>query len=100
MMFISIKRFYLIQNSTKINEKNLIKAIIACILLGLFWSTMPLLGWSYYSLEDGFTGCCVEYKKRSFKVVSYNVSMFIFVFIIPFSIIVLTNLKSVLAVSI
>ena len=100
MTFISIERFYLIRGSLKINSKIIIKSVIICCLIGLFWSTMPLIGWSYYTFEDGMIGCCVEYKKRTFNVVSYNIAMFVFVFIIPFGIIVFTNFKSVLSVKI
>ena len=103
MAAISYERYYIIQkpmNAKNLNIKLMIKAIVFCAFISLFWSSMPLFGWSYYSLEEGKTGCCVEYKEKSFNVISYNVSMFVFVFIIPFSFIIASNIKLYLNVNI
>lgn len=85
-------------NVKKLSEKFITLLIFLCILLGLFWSLMPLIGWSHYSLEDNYVGCAVEWKERTPSVISYNICIFIFVFIIPFSIIIFTNIKSILIV--
>ena len=96
MAAISFERYYSIQNSLKkINKKTMIKVILLCFFVSIFWSLAPLLGWSTYSLEDSLTGCCVEYKSRSINVVSYNIAMFIFVFCIPFGFIFISNVKLV-----
>ena len=58
----------------------------------------PILGWSYYSLESGLVSCSVEYNEKSLNVISYNIGMFIFVFILPFGITTYTNIKSFLIV--
>ena len=102
MTLISVERYYILKfptNVKNLNKKNVTLAILVSILLGLFWSAMPLLGWSHYSLEDSLTSCSVEWKEKSFNVMSYNVSIFIFVFIIPFGFIIFSNLKSILIVS-
>ncbi len=67
--------------------------IVICLLFSLFWSMAPFLGWSHYSFEASLTGCCVEYKSRNINVISYNIAMFIFVFIIPFGFILESNIK-------
>lgn len=74
------------------------KLIVICLFLSIFWSTVPIFGWSYYSLEDGLVSCSVEYNEKSLNVISYNISMFIFVFIIPLGIIIATNVGSLLCV--
>ena len=66
--------------------------------MSLFWSAVPIFGWSYYSLEDGIVSCSVEYNEKSLNVISYNIGMFIFVFILPFGITIYTNIKSILIV--
>ncbi len=73
--------------------------IAICILLGVFWASLPLFGWSHYSLESGLTSCSVEWAERSFNVYSYNVTIFIFVFVIPVFIIVFCNLCMLAIVS-
>lgn len=101
MTLISIQRFYILKsalNVKKISEKVLLFVIFVCILIGLFWSLMPLFGWSHYSLEDSYVGCAVEWKERSYNVISYNICIFLFVFIVPFGIIIVTNIKSILIV--
>lgn len=99
MAFVSIERYYLINNCSKINQNNLIKIIILCVLFGLFWSGAPLVGWSHYSIEDNLVSCSIEWKEKSLNVRSYNFSILIFVFVIPFSLIISYNLKSILLVN-
>jgi len=82
------------------NKKKSYVAILMCVLLGLFWSSMPILGWSHYSLEDSLTSCAVEWKEHSLNVTSYNVAIFVFVFIIPFGVILMANFKMILIVCI
>lgn len=64
------------------------------IMLGLLWSVFPLIGWSRYSTE-GIPHCSIEFNDRSFNVVSYNVTVFIFVFLLPFGVIFITSYKIV-----
>ncbi len=83
--------------------KIILLGVIACVLLGLFWSIMPLIGWSYYSLEENLTTCSVEWKNRSFNVLSYNICMFVFVFFLPLGLIIFTSyqlLKTVITIEI
>ena len=68
-------------------------SIGACFLLALIWPVLPLFGWSHYTLEGGHTSCAVEWAERSFNVVSYNVTIWICVFLIPLIIITFTNLR-------
>ena len=86
------------ENEKSISNKIIIKSVIISLALSLFWSGAPILGWSYYSLESGLVSCSVEYNEKSLNVISYNIGIFIFVFILPFGITTYTNIKSFLIV--
>ena len=88
------------RNIINIKNKTINKVIVLSVIISLFWSVMPLIGWSKYTLEDGQTGCSLEWKEKTSNVISYNVCMFIFVFLLPFSLILISNFKSFLIVSI
>lgn len=101
MSFISVIRFTILKNPLEEKQITLNKSFKFCIistLMSLFWAGAPALGWSFYSLEDSFVSCSVEYNEKSFSVISYNIGMFVFIFIIPFSIILYTSFKSLFIV--
>lgn len=81
-----------------INTKTVLIVVLICVLGGVFWAILPLFGWSYYSLEGSLTSCSVEWYERSFNVISYNVTIFVFMFFIPLLLIFGSNLKLVLIV--
>jgi hypothetical protein len=60
---------------------------------------MPLIGWSEYSLEGAMISCSIEWNKQTPSVLSYNISISIFVYFIPLFILVYTNLKIISAVN-
>ena len=72
--------------------------IIISVGIGLFWSVVPMFGWSYYSLESSLTTCSVEWEDRSLNVVSYNVSIFAVVYLIPLIVIIITGIFLILKV--
>lgn len=101
MAAISFERFYIMYkplNIRKINFNVCYVAIFICVLCGLFWSGMPLLGWSHYALEGGLVSCGVELKEKTNNVRSFIIAIFIFVYLIPFGLIIVTNLKLLLIV--
>ena len=103
MTAISIERYYIIyrpMSVKKITLKYKLASIGLCLLFGIIWPIMPLIGWSRYTLESGLTSCTVAWTSRSFNVVSYNVTILFTVFLIPFVSIAFTNLKLVLIVRI
>ena len=69
-----------------------------CFLIGMLCAGAPLFGWSYYSLEGALTSCSVEWAERSFSVFSYNIFIFVCSFLIPFIIIVFTNIRLLIIV--
>ena len=68
---------------TEISYKLVGIIIIGCILFSLLFTILPLLGWSYYSLESSLIQCGVEWAERSWNVQSYNFVIFITNFFIP-----------------
>jgi len=103
MSAISYVRYDILRK--QLNEKSISKRVIiywtlVSLALSLFWSMAPIFGWSFYSLEDGLVSCSVEYNEKSINVISYNVGMFIFTFFVPFTIIIVANVKSLLIVNI
>ena len=102
MVIISYVRFIILKkpkNKKKIKLRFIVKSVLISIMISLFWSTAPIFGWSHYSLEDSFVSCSVEFNEKSLNVISYNISMFIFVFLVPFGIIIYTNTRSLLLVT-
>ena len=78
---------------TRINFKITMLIIFVCTVVSLSWSTFPLFGWSHYSLEASLTTCSVEWAERSWNVYSYNICMFLFVFILPLILIAFCNVR-------
>ena len=101
MVFISIERLLTVKKpilARSIHSRWRTYVILACLGLGLFWSTMPLVGWSQYSLESSRTSCSIEWSSRSLSVTSYIIATFVFVFLIPLSVIVILNVKLTIAI--
>ncbi|CAF4353988.1 unnamed protein product [Rotaria sp. Silwood2] len=68
---------------------------IGCIyILSLFWTIMPLLGWSSYDYEGLGLSCSIQWTERSLNVISYNITVLIFIYFIPVMIILITNIRN------
>jgi hypothetical protein len=94
LMAVSIERLLVIYKpAQQISIKKSVLTVCLCCFLGLLWALFPFMGWSYYSLEGVNISCSVEWRDQSWNVVSYNIAIFIFVFIIPFSILCFTTFK-------
>lgn len=74
--------------------------ILVLALLAFFWAVMPILGWSHYKLEGLDTSCSVAWDDKSLNAFSYNVSIFVGVFVIPLVSIIDSNSKLVWIVKI
>lgn len=101
MTAISIERYMAVFKPAfikTITNKTTFKSIAFCLMLSLFWSVMPFFGWSYYTLEGGLTSCTVEWASRELNVYSYNISVWIFAFVLPFTIIIYCNINMLLIV--
>lgn len=65
---------------------------------GLFWSTLPFLGWSKYELEVLPTTCGVTLNSTDPSELGYNISIFVFCFIFPVTVMTFCYTKVVLKV--
>lgn len=73
------------------------KAIILCVLMwcyALFWSLMPVLGWSRYILEGIGTSCSVDWTSRKPSDVWYTILLILGCFVLPVAIIVYSYIKT------
>ncbi|RNA19352.1 melanopsin [Brachionus plicatilis] len=98
---ISFERFYIIYKPLSIktlNYKFSIIIIIFCSLFGSLWAAFPVLGWSHYSLEGALTSCSVEWNERTVNVVSYNITIFTFVYVLPLCAIIFSNIKLIIMI--
>jgi hypothetical protein len=102
MAAISFERFYIMYTPLKIRNISYRLAfltIFICCLFGLFWAIMPLVGWSYYTIEDGLISCSIEYRGNDWNIRSFIISIFIFVYLIPFGTIFFTSIGLLIKVS-
>ncbi|CAF0751292.1 unnamed protein product [Brachionus calyciflorus] len=93
---ISFERWYAIVNPFEqryLTYKYTCLIIMLCLLFSLIWCVAPLFGWSYYSLEISLTTCSVEWNDHSLNVISYNMTIFGFVYLIPLVVLIYTNIK-------
>jgi len=98
----SVERCLVLKNPSlmkKITMKYYLIIISLCMTLSLAWATFPLFGWSYYTLEGALTSCSVEWADRSWNVMSYNITIWVFGYIIPLSVIIYCNVWTLKIVS-
>ena len=72
--------------------------IIGCIAISLLFTTLPLLGWSHYSLELSLVQCGIEWAERSWNVQSYNMVIFLVQYFIPAGIIIFCSCNIIIMV--
>ena len=80
------KRYYIIAkplNIKTITYKTTGLLILAVLVKVLFFTIVPLIGWSRYSLELSLIQCGVEWAERSWNVQSYNFVIFITDYVLP-----------------
>ena len=57
--------------------------ILGLWFYGLFWSVMPLLGWSTYAVEQDGCRCSIDWRNKSTASHVYIGALFIFCFVAP-----------------
>ncbi|CAF0751637.1 unnamed protein product [Adineta ricciae] len=67
-------------------------SVVLSVLGGLFWATTPMFGWNNYTLEGVLTSCSICWQARTVNVISYNVAMFIFAYVLPLFIMAYCNI--------
>ncbi len=101
LVAISLQRYYIIRrpfNIRKITQKTTLIVIGISCALGLTWSLLPLIGWSSFVLEGALTSCGPDFHSKTFNNLSFNITLFLTVFVIPFGTISVTSFKLYLKV--
>ena len=99
IIFFFVRYLLVYKPDMKLNAKKTIILIILSILLGVSWSLYPLIGWSHYTLEGGLTSCCIEWNDRTLNVISYNITIFVFILFLPLIVIMCTSARVIQFVS-
>jgi hypothetical protein len=103
LVAISFQRYYIIRrplNIRKITKKTTLIVIGICCALGLTWSLLPLIGWGRFVLEGALTSCGPDFHSKTFNNLSFNITLFLTVFVIPFGAIAVTSFKLYIKVKI
>ena len=64
-----------------------VRVSVVMWLYALFWSVMPLCGWSGFELEGVGTSCSVKWRSRNKLDLSYNICLIFACFVLPVSLI-------------
>ncbi|UJR33532.1 hypothetical protein I4U23_020976 [Adineta vaga] len=92
---LSLNRYWMIVTPKRENLVTFRSAYISVLLSifgGLFWATPPIFGWNDYTLEGVRTSCSICWQDRSTNVMSYNILMFIFAYIVPLFVMIYCNI--------
>ena len=95
-MFIAYTRYKAVNDPLSANTHTKTKSLVAIglsLACGAFWSILPLLGWSHYSLEGALISCSVEWNEKNASVLSYNIAITIFVFLVPLIVFIFTSAR-------
>ena len=84
-------------DSCSITNKETIVTIIFSTLVALFWTLIVLFLWPIFPIESSVFSCTVDMVNKK-TLFSFKVSIIIFVFIIPVSLLIFSNVKILLLV--
>ncbi|XP_065324651.1 rhodopsin-like [Gordionus sp. m RMFG-2023] len=90
---IACDRAFVIGNSIKGKKINYKQAIFIIILIWsycLFWCFLPLGAWGAYVFEGPLTSCTIDYISRDKSTISYALCLFIFCFVVPLLVIMIS----------
>ncbi|XP_061700294.1 visual pigment-like receptor peropsin [Syngnathoides biaculeatus] len=60
--------------------------ILAAWLNGLFWSTMPIVGWAGYAPDPTGATCTINWRKNDLSFISYTMTVIVVNFVVPLAI--------------
>ena len=88
-----MNRVYVLNNAGNRSylKQNIVVGIL-CFIAGFILSFLPLIGWSNYTLEPSNTSCMVEWKVKKRDVITYNIFLLVIVYIVPLSLIIVSNI--------
>lgn len=87
---IALDRFFIILEKSFASRITNFKAgmtILSCSGYGLLWATFPLAGWGRYVVEECKISCGPDWSSSDSLPRTYNISIFVLVFVVPVAII-------------
>ena len=85
---------FLYKKKRTFSKRKAVCFTVAMWLYALFWSLMPLCGWSGFELEGIGTSCSVRWKSRAKLDLSYNICLMLACFVLPVCIITVSFYRS------
>ena len=85
---------FLYKKNRTFSRKRAICLSVAMWLYALFWSVMPLSGWSGFELEGIGTSCSVRWKSHDKMDLSYNICLILACYILPVSVMIVSYHRS------
>ena len=80
-------------NSQKFTVRYAARISLAMWLYALFWSLMPLCGWSGFEQEGIGTSCSVRWKSQRMLDLSYNICLLLACYVFPVSVMCFSYVK-------
>ena len=80
-------------NRQKFTVRYAARISLAMWLYALFWSLMPLCGWSGFEQEGIGTSCSVRWKSRRMLDLSYNICLLLACYVLPVSVMCFSYVK-------
>ena len=85
---------FLYKKTQNFSRRKAVCLSVAMWLYALFWSVMPLCGWSGFELEGIGTSCSVRWKSRNKLDLSYNICLILACYVVPVSVMIVSYYKS------
>lgn len=85
---------FLFKSQRTFTRRKAARGSVAMWLYALFWSVMPLCGWSGFELEGIGTSCSLRWKSHDKLDLSYHICLMLACYVLPVSIIIASYYKS------
>lgn len=85
---------FLYKSQRTFTRRKAARASVAMWLYALFWSVMPLSGWSGFELEGIGTSCSLRWKSRDRLDLSYHICLILACYVLPVSVMIASYYKS------
>ena len=85
---------FLYEKNRTFSRRKTVCFSMAMWLYALFWSVMPLCGWSGFELEGIGTSCSVRWNSRAKLDLSYNICLMLACYVLPVSVMIVSYYKA------
>jgi len=85
---------FLYKSQRTFTRRKAARGSVAMWLYALFWSVMPLCGWSGFELEGIGTSCSLRWKSRNRLDLSYHICLILACYVLPVSVMIASYYKS------